>query len=151
VILVEEHMIVLVVLFASFALYRLLGVAGVVIFDSALTSGRVALATMFFFTATSHFTPMKKDLIAMVPPQLPRPDVLVLITGVAEFAGAVGLLIPSTARAAAVGLILLMAALLPANISAARRGVLLRGRAATPLWLRVPMQILFIVWAWMVR
>jgi uncharacterized membrane protein len=106
---------------------------------------------MFAFTAMSHFTPMKKDLIAMVPPALPRPDVLVFATGIAELAGAVGLLIPATSFWAAYGLIVLMVAMLPANISAARRGVLLRGRRATPLWLRVPMQAFFIVWAWSVR
>ena len=38
-----------------------------------------------------------------------------------------------------------------ANVSAARRSVQLRGRTVTPLWLRMPMQILFIAWAWAVR
>ena len=128
-----------------------LGYAGVTKFDSWLMSARVALATMFGFTAMSHFTPMKKDLIAMVPPALPRPDLLVLVTGIAELAGAIGLLLPATAFWAATGLILLMIAMGPVNISAARRGVLLRGRPAPAMRLRVPMQILYIVWAWTVR
>jgi uncharacterized membrane protein len=144
-------MAALIVLFGSFLVYRLLGFAGVAMLDSWLVSARVALATMFVFTAMAHFTRMKNDLIAMVPPSLPRPDLLVFATGIAEFAGAVGLLIPATTFWAACGLIVLMAAMLPANISAARRGVLLRGRQATPLWLRVPMQVLFVVWAWSVR
>jgi uncharacterized membrane protein len=144
-------MAVLFVLLSSCLLFRLLGFAFVPALDSWVISARVALATMFLFTATSHFAPMKKDLIAMVPPALPRPDVLVFLTGLAELAGAVGLLIPSTARAAASGLIVLLTAMLPANISAARRGVLLRGRPATSLWLRVPMQLLFIAWAWAIR
>jgi uncharacterized membrane protein len=63
----------------------------------------------------------------------------------------VGLLIPSTTRSAAAGLIVLLVAMLPANISAARRGVLLRGRPTTSPWLRVPMQLLFIAWAWAIR
>jgi uncharacterized membrane protein len=142
---------VLFVLLGSFVLFRGLGLAGVGMFSTTLASGRAALATMFALTAVSHFAPMKKDLIAMVPPALPRPDVLVFITGVAELAGAVGLLVPATAYWAALGLIVLMVLMLPANISAARRGVPLRGRRATPLWLRVPMQALFIVWAWAVR
>jgi uncharacterized membrane protein len=106
---------------------------------------------MFVFTAISHFAPMKRDLIAMVPPSLPRPDLLVFCTGVLELAGAGGLLIEATRFWAACGLILLMGAMLPANISAARRGIRLRGRRATSLWLRVPMQILFAAWAWYVR
>jgi len=69
----------------------------------------------------------------------------------AELAGAIGLLIPATRYWAALGLIVLMAAMLPANISAARRGVLLRGRTATPLSLRIRMQVLFIGWAWMIK
>jgi len=122
-----------------------------VAFQSWILSARVALALMFLFTATSHFTPMKKDLIAMVPPGLPRPDLLVLLTGMAELAGAIGLLTPATRYCAALGLIVLMAAMLPANISAARRGVLLRGQPATRLWLRIPMQLLFIGWAWLIK
>src|SRR4029434_5397917 len=129
-------MAVLFVLFGSCFLFRLLGFLLVPALDSWVVSARVALATMFLFTATSHFTPMKKDLIAMVPPSLPRPDVLVFITGIAEVLGAVGLMISTTRFSAACGLAVLLLAMLPANINAARRGVLLGGRPATPLWLR---------------
>src|SRR4030095_9969178 len=125
--------------------------AGVGIFETWLASGRAALAVMFLFTSTAHLTPMNKDLIAMVPASLPRPHVLVFITGIAEVLGAIGLLIPTTRFWSACGLIALLVAMLPANISAARRGVLLRGRPATQLWLRIPMQALFIGWAWVVR
>ena len=72
-------MIVLQVLFGSLFFFRALGMAGVAVFQSWILSARVALAVMFLFTATSHFTPMRKDLIAMVPPGLPRPDLLVLL------------------------------------------------------------------------
>ena len=106
---------------------------------------------MFVFTAVSHFAPMRKDLIAMVPPSLPRPDLLVYATGILELAGAGGLLFDATRFWAACGLILLMAAMLPANVSAARRGIKIRGRPTTPLWLRMPMQILFVIWTWYVR
>jgi len=114
-------------------------------------SARFALATMFVFTAVSHFAPMKRDLIAIIPPRLPRPDLLVFLTGLLELAGAVGLLIEATRFWAACGLILLLAAMLPANVSAARRKIELRGRRVTPLWLRIPMQVLFVAWAWLVR
>jgi uncharacterized membrane protein len=142
---------VLVVLFGSLLFFRVLGFAGIEAFATWEQSARVALATMFLFTAVSHFAPMKKDLIAMVPTGLPRPDLLVFITGLAEVAGAVGLLIPPLRFWAACGLILLLVLVLPANVSAARHGILLRGRRATSLWLRIPMQVLFIAWAWAVR
>jgi len=144
-------MLVLIILFGLSLVFRASGFAGVAMFATWIASARAAFAAMFLFTAVSHFTPMKKDLVAMVPASLPRPDVLVFITGIAEALGAIGLLIPATRFWAACGLIALLLAMLPANISAARRGVLLRGRPATQLWLRIPMQVLFIVWAWAVR
>ena len=142
---------VLAVLFGSLLLFRLSGLAGLELFGAWINCARAALAVMFAFTAAAHFLPVKRDLIAMVPPAFSRPDLLVALTGIAELAGAIGLLVPATRRLAALGLIVLLALMLPANISAARRGVTLRGRAATPLWLRVPMQILFAAWAWCVR
>jgi uncharacterized membrane protein len=144
-------MAVLVVLFGSLLVFRALGLVGLVRFDSWMVSARFALAAMFAFTAVSHFAPMRKDLIAMVPEGLPRPDLFVLATGVLELAGAVGLLFGATRFWAALGLILLMAAMFPANISAALRKLQIRGRRVTPLWLRTPMQALFIAWAWWVR
>src|SRR4029453_323992 len=61
---------------------------------------RFALAAMFLFTAASHFHPRTRgDLVRMVPRSLPAPAALV--TGVLEVIGAIGLLLPSTAVAAA--------------------------------------------------
>jgi uncharacterized membrane protein len=142
---------VLAVLVGSTLLLKALGWTGVAALATWLACARAGLALMFAFTAVSHFTPMKRDLIAMVPPGLPRPDLLVLFTGIAELTGAVGLLVPATRFYAALGLVVLLVVMLPANVSAARRGVLLRGRTATSLWLRVPMQALFIAWTWAVR
>ena len=110
-----------------------------------------ALATMFLFTASSHFVARtREDLIAMVPGVFPKPALLVSLTGVLEGLGAVGLLIPATRGLAGLRLVLLLVALLPANVSAARRGVPMRGRTPTPLLVRIPMQILFVgltLWA----
>ena len=144
-------MAVLIVLFGSLVLYRGLGALGVSALQTWLTCARFALATMFVFTAISHFAPTRRDLIAMVPPSFPRPELLVTITGIMEFSGAVGLLLAPVRAWAAYGLILLLLAMFPANVSAAKRGVQLRGHAATPLWIRTPMQLLFIAWAWCVR
>src|SRR5690606_2542232 len=90
-------------------------------------------------------------LAAMVPadvaaarPGLPGPHLLVTVTGVLELGGAVALLVPAAALYAAAGLALLMAAMFPANVSAARRGVPLRGRPPTPLPLRTVLQAVFI-------
>jgi len=87
---------------------------------------------------------MKEDLVRMVPPSFPNPRALVFATGMLEIAGAIGLLVPATRRLAAWGLALLLLVLFPANVSAARRGLTLRGKPVTPLALRLPIQLLFL-------
>ena len=71
---------------------------------------------MFLLTGVSHFVGMREDLIAMVPPALPEPALLVTLTGVLELAGAVGVLLPPTAEAAAAGLTMLLVVMFPANV-----------------------------------
>jgi uncharacterized membrane protein len=141
-------MLVLIVLVASILIFRGFGLAGAPSFASWSADVRDGLAVMLLFTGSAHFTPLKEDLIRMTPQWVPRPRAMVCFTGLCEFAGAIGLVIPETRRAAGIALILFFIAVLPANIHAARAGVTLRGRPATPLWLRIPMQILFIVLTW---
>lgn len=141
-------MAVLVVLLASLALFGGLGALGVDVLSTWRDVVAWALAAMFLFTASAHFARTRGDLVAMVPGAFPKPGLLVSVTGVLKALGAVGLLIPATRGLAGLCLVLLLVALLPANVSAARRGVPMRGRAPTPLRVRVPMQILFIGLAW---
>jgi uncharacterized membrane protein len=141
-------MIVVLILAASTCLFRALGVAGFEFFATWQAAARGGLAVMLLFTAAAHFNRMRSDLIAMVPPSFPRPDLAVSITGVLEALAAIGILVPETRALAGLGLILLLLALLPANVSAARRGLTLGGKPVTPLALRVPMQLAFIALAW---
>jgi uncharacterized membrane protein len=142
---------VLLILLGALLLYRALGLAGVSVVGTWTDAARAALSTMLAFTATAHFGRGRRDLIAMVPRAFPHPELLVTLTGIAEGAAAVLLLVPATRTLTAYGLILLFVAMLPANISAARRQLTLRGRPVTALWIRLPMQLLFIWWAWLVR
>jgi uncharacterized membrane protein len=141
-------MLVLLILVAAILVFRGLGYAGAPAFASWSADVRDGLAVMLLFTASAHFTPMKEDFLRMMPPWVPWPRAMVFFTGLCEIAGAIGLVIPATRLAAGIALILFFIAVLPANIRAARANVTLRGRPATALWLRVPMQILFIGLAW---
>jgi len=141
-------MLVLIVLVAGVLISRTLGFVGVEAFDSWPAATRAGLALMFLFTASAHFTSMRHDLARMVPAWMPQPGTVVFLTGFCEILGAIGLLVPATRAAAAVGLILFLIAVFPANVHAARAGVTLRGKPATALALRLPMQILFIVLIW---
>ncbi|MEW5974408.1 MAG: DoxX family protein [Acidobacteriota bacterium] len=140
-------MVPLIVMLAAWMAFRLCGWAGLLSSaDSGAGSLRLALAAMFVFTALSHFLPRsRQDLIAMVPPAFPRPDVLVRLTGILELAGAFGLLLPGLVRTAACCLAVLLVAMFPANVHAARKGLRIAGRPATPLALRLPMQLFWIL------
>lgn len=119
--------------------------------DSWNAALRIALAAMFVFTAVSHFHPRTRpDLIRMVPARLPAPAMLVTATGVLELLG-VGLLVPQALPAAAYGLMALLAAMFPANVQAAREGLIVAGRRAMPLLWRLPLQLFWIVALWWVR
>src|SRR5436190_639283 len=52
----------------------------------------------------------------IVPPALPHPALLVVVSGVCEIAGGVGLLFRRLRRAAGWGLIALLVAVFPANV-----------------------------------
>lgn len=134
----------LIVLVASFPLFLLAGRLGARPLASWVTALRWSLAAMFLLTASAHFTPMREDLIRMVPPFFPRPDLLVTLTGIAELAGAIGLLVPRFARRAAWALALLLVAMFPANVHAALEGLQLNGRPMEPLGVRTLMQVVFI-------
>ena len=54
------------------------------------------------------------------------------------------MLVPGTRKLAGICLVLLLVALFPANVYAALNEIPLRGEAPTPLWIRGPMQLLYI-------
>ena len=99
---------------------------------------RGGLAAMFTLTGVVHFVGMREELIAMVPPALPAPELLVTVTGVLELAGAAGLLLHRTAPWAAGGLAALLVVMFPANVHAALEGT------GTPLFPRTLMQVVFL-------
>ncbi|MGH3961252.1 DoxX family protein [Mycobacterium sp.] len=100
---------------------RIVGWLGVAYVDSWPKAVAVGLAAMFVLTGVAHFAPpLRGALIAIVPPALPAPGALVSVTGVLELLGAAGLLLPATRVVAAVCLLLLMLAMFPANVYAAR-------------------------------
>jgi uncharacterized membrane protein len=141
-------MAALIVLVAGALLARAIGQLGVAPLRTWAAATRVGLAVMFCFTAAAHFNSMRPDMIAMVPPFVPNPAFMVTFTGICEILGAIGLLVPFTRRLAAAALIVMLIAVLPANIHAARAGVTLRGAPPTPIVPRVALQGLFIGLLW---
>ncbi|HEU4947437.1 MAG TPA: hypothetical protein VFT31_09805 [Kribbella sp.] len=140
-----------IVLAVALLSFRLLGAVGVRRFRTWSASAAHAMAVMLVITAGAHFVPASvtlmpnhADLVRMVPPVVPFADAMVYLTGVLELLGAIGLVLTATRWAAAIGLAALYVVLLPANIYAAVADVPFNGGEATPLWLRIPEQALYI-------
>jgi len=130
--------------------FRLLGQLGVEPWVTWQDAARYALASMLAFTGTTHFTGMREDFARMVPKIFPHPELQVAATGALELVIAVGLIVPATHRHAALVAVVLFVALFPANVNAAMNGIEFRGKPPTPLWLRLPVQLVFVAVAWWV-
>jgi uncharacterized membrane protein len=105
------------------------------------------------FAGLNHFL-NPAPYAAMMPRELPAAMALVYISGVAEMAGGLGVLHPRTRVLAGWGLVLLYLAVFPANINMAVNHLPLDGREVPSwaLWARLPLQAVFIAWAyWMTR
>lgn len=113
----------------------------------------VLLTVVMLLAGAAHFT-MTATYVAIMPSYLPFPEALVYVSGVLEILLAIGLQIPATRRLAAWGLVALLVAVLPANINQAIHNLQPEGlqMSQTMLWVRLPMQLIFIAWAyWMTR
>ena len=132
----------LITLVGTTALLFTLGLLGVRRLRPWPVPLRGGLAAMFTVTGVAHFVGLRETLIAMVPPALPAPELLVTVTGVLELAGAVGLLWHRTAPWAAAGLTLLLVAMFPANVYAITEGVSTGLTESLPV--RAAMQVLFV-------
>lgn len=137
-------MVPFVVMVGALLLFRGLGALGVPLLTNWQDCARYALAVLFLFTASARLTPMKEDLVKMVPKIFPYPRLLVYVTGACEALGAIGLLIPATRSVASLSLVALLVAMFQANIDAALKHVPLHGKQPTPLWPRLFMQLVYI-------
>jgi uncharacterized membrane protein len=105
---------------------------------------RWLLAVFFVAAGLNHFRePGVYE--GMMPPSLPWHAALIAISGACEVLGGIGIVMPSTRRAAGWGLIALLVAVFPANLHVALMGHM-PGFSFSPtvLWLRLPFQAAFI-------
>ena len=107
------------------------------------------MGALYIAAGTLHFL-ITRRYMAIMPPYLPAHRTLVLVSGAAEIAGGFGVLapIPAVRRSAAWGLVALLVAVMPANI------YMVTGHENFPNipvwigWLRLPLQLPLIYWAW---
>ena len=114
--------------------------------ESNLRIGSRWVLTIAFVVAGANHFRTPETYLSMMPPWLPAPELLNLVSGAAEIAGALGILHNATRRIAAIGLILLLVAVFPANLQVAIHGW---PGTEIPQWVlvaRLPFQIIFIWW-----
>ncbi|MGP1718043.1 MAG: DoxX family protein [Methylophilus sp.] len=101
----------------------------------------------FFIGGIAHFVFTELEM-KIVPPWLPEHRLLVLVSGVFELIGALGILFTPTRRIAGWGLIVLTIAVTPANIYMWQNP----GQfPEVPYWvlsLRLPLQLVLLVCIW---
>jgi len=106
-----------------------------------------ALGLVFIVAGVNHFV-VPGPYRRIVPPGWGDPAALVAVSGVAEIAGGLGVLMPRTRRPAGVGLIALLAAVFPANLHMALHPEEFRRIPRWALFARLPLQPLMMRWAW---
>lgn len=142
-------MTLLFLLFVLVGPYLVLTLLGRLVASLRMAPAKRARAgvTMFFVvTAMAHFA-TTEAMAEMVPPSIPYRIELIYVTGVLELLGAIGVWIPRLMRLTGLLLIVMLIALLPANVYSAINRVDYGGHAAGPAYLlaRVPFQ-LFVMW-----
>jgi len=108
------------------------------------------MAAFYVFAGYNHLA-NPEFYLAIMPPNLPEPELLNILSGLAEIVLGVFLLDPRTRALAAWGTIALLVAVFPANVYAATANVGADGPgtgAGLGNWIRLPFQIVFIAWAW---
>ena len=107
----------------------------------------IIFGVLFIIAGINHFVnPNFYEKI--MPPYLPWPYGLVIISGIAEVVLGIALLIPKTSNYGAWGLILLLIAVFPANLHMTMHPEQFPTIPSVALWLRLPIQGLLILWAY---
>ena len=112
-----------------------------------MTRPRGAMGILYVVAGLGHFVATRL-YERIMPDYLPAHRELVLLSGAAEIAGGLGVLFPATRRVAAWGLVLLLIAIFPANLWMLQHPERYPGVPLWALWLRLPLQLPLIAWAW---
>ena len=110
-------------------------------------AGLIVVFLWFFVGGIAHFVATETEM-KIVPPYIPWPRAAVLVSGVFDLLGAVGLLWRPTRRAVGIGLFLLTIAVTPCHIYRLQRWDLFAAIPLWALWLRLPIQVALLALIW---
>jgi uncharacterized membrane protein len=117
-------------------------------------AGLFIMGLFYICAGVNHFA-HPATYVAVVPPYIPWPLGMVYLTGVAEILGGIGMLIPDgfvfprTRAAAARGLVALLICIWPVHINMCLHPAMFPGVPHWAIWVRLPLQIPLIAWAWL--
>ena len=111
------------------------------------TSSRYLLGVLFVAAGVNHFV-SPAFYVGIMPTYVPWHPQLVFLSGIAEVALGGLLLFRRWAAWAGWGLVVLLVAIFPANVHMALHPELYPSISPLVLWLRLPLQAVFIAWAW---
>ena len=105
------------------------------------------IALFFISGSIAHFV-FADFFVLSMPAYLSYHKELVIISGIFEMLGAIGILVPQTRLLAAYGLLALVVAVYPANINMALHPENYPDMPAWFLYIRLPFQFLFLWFIW---
>ena len=105
------------------------------------------MGALYILAGAGHFI-LTRAYVRIMPDYLPAHRELVLLSGAAEIAGGIGLLIPQSRRTAAWGIVFLLIAVFPANLWMVQHPERFLDVPLWVSWLRLPLQLALIAWAW---
>jgi uncharacterized membrane protein len=111
----------------------------------------LVLIIMFYIVAGVNHFRSPGGYLKIMPPYLPYPQVLNILAGFFEIAFGVMMIFPATRPIAAWGIILMLIAFLPVHIYMIQNAPMMMGTIKVTrfiAWVRIPFQVLFILWAW---
>jgi uncharacterized membrane protein len=108
---------------------------------------RWLMALLYVAAGLNHF--LRPAFYAvMIPPYLPAPQLLVTVSGLAEIALGILVVVPRVSRLAAWGVIALLIAVFPANLYMAQHPEHFPQFSRSALLIRLPIQLVLILWAY---
>ncbi|WP_367390028.1 DoxX family protein [Lewinella sp. LCG006] len=106
----------------------------------------ILMATVYIVAGITHFR-IPKFFLSITPKWVPAPEVVNKIVGAGEILLGVFLFFPATRTYAAIGIIVLLIAVFPANVYHFQKAL----KKQKMVWvtaLRLPVQLLLIYWAY---
>jgi len=111
-----------------------------------LKLGLIAQSAFYVLAGINHFW-HPSFYVHIMPDHYARPELWVRLSGIAEIAGGLGLLFPTTRRASAIGIVAMLVVFLDVHQFMLRHSELFPEVPTWTLWARIPLQFVLITWA----